>query len=283
LRTGVIGLGTIGGGIATSLARRGHTPALYDIRPDTASRLGGQWALLGSPGEVAAASDVVFISVVDAPQVRDAIEGPAGVLTAAHPGLAIIVTATVPVRAIREAAESCAPAGADLLDCGVNLGSRAAENGLLLFVGGPVDTVKRVRPVLDDIANQVMHCGALGSGMATKLGCQIVTAGRWRAVHEAVQLTTAAGVDAQTLVAAVEASDPDGSSLTRLQRLRMAGEALDEFSRPVRHYPRNLDKDLAAAEELATETGVSVPLVNLTRAQADDTFGWVDHLGEASR
>ena len=135
---------------------------------------------LGSPGEVAARSDIVFISVVDAEQARAALEGADGILRAARRGLVVLVTATVPVRAIRDLAGSCASRGVALLDCGVNLGSRAADNGLLLFVGGPDDVLRRVRPVLDDVAQQVMHCGPLGAGMATKLGCQVVTAGRWQ-------------------------------------------------------------------------------------------------------
>ncbi len=279
-RVGVIGLGTIGGGIAVSLARRGRVPAVYDLRPEAALGLSGVPTALGSPGEVAARSDIVFISVVDAEQARAALEGADGILHAARRGLVVLVTATVPVRAIRDLAGSCASRGVALLDCGVNLGSRAADNGLLLFVGGPDDVLRRVRPVLDDVAQQVMHCGPLGAGMATKLGCQVVTAGRWRAVHEAVELASAAGVDPKTLVAAVEASDPDGSSLLRLQRLRMSASTVDEFSRPVQHYARNLDKDLEAVQELATESGVAVPLVDLARAHAADTFGWVEQTRE---
>ncbi|MGO8859688.1 MAG: NAD(P)-dependent oxidoreductase [Acidimicrobiales bacterium] len=279
-RVGVVGLGTIGGGIAVSLARRGRIPAVHDLRPEAGQGLSGVPAPLRSAADVARTSDVVFVSVVDAAQVQAAVEGADGILGAAHPGLVVLVTATVPVRVIRDLAGSCAPRGVALLDCGVNLGSRAATNGLLLFVGGPDDVVNRVRPVLDDIAQQVMHCGPLGTGMATKLGCQVVTAGRWRAVHEAVELASAAGVDPRTLVAAVEASDPDGSSLLRLQRLRMAASTLDEFSRPVRHYRRNLDKDLEAVQELAAEGGIAVPLVDLARAHAADTFGWVEQAGE---
>jgi 3-hydroxyisobutyrate dehydrogenase-like beta-hydroxyacid dehydrogenase len=280
LRAGVIGLGTIGGGIAVSLARRGRVPAVHDLRPEAANGLSGVPPALGTPAEVARSSDVVFICVVHAAQVKDTLEGPDGILPAAHPGTVVLVTATVPVRLIKDLAASCASQGVILLDCGVNLGSRAADNGLLLFVGGPDDVLRRIGPVLDDIARSVMHCGPLGAGMATKLGCQVVTAGRWRAVHEAVQLASSAGVDPETVVAAVEASDPDGSSLMRLQRLRMTASTVDEFSRPVQHYARNLDKDLAAAQDLAAETGVDVPLVDLARAQATDTFGWVEQAGE---
>ena len=49
----------------------------------------------------------------------------------------------------------------------------------------------------------------------------------------------------------------------------------DEFSRPVWHYPRNLDKDLEAIQQLAAATGVAVPLVDVTRAQVSDTFAWI--------
>jgi 3-hydroxyisobutyrate dehydrogenase-like beta-hydroxyacid dehydrogenase len=278
LRVGVVGLGTIGSGMAVSLARRGRLPAVFDVRQEAALELSGTADPLGSPAEVAAASDVVFVAVVDAEQVRSVVQGPNGIAEGAREGLVVLVIATIPIRVIQDLAESCAPRGVSLLDCGVNLGGRAAENGLLLFVGGPEEAIRRVRPVLDDIATQVIQCGPLGTGMATKLGCQVVTAGRWRAVHEAVELATAAGVDPETLVAAVEASDPDGSSLMRLQRLRMAGKSLDEFSRPVRHYPRNLDKDLEAVQELAAMTGVDVPLVDLVRTRAADTFAWVEQL-----
>jgi 3-hydroxyisobutyrate dehydrogenase-like beta-hydroxyacid dehydrogenase len=282
-RAGVIGLGTIGGGIAVSLARRGRVPAVFDIRPDAADRLAGVPAPLGSPADVARASDIVFVAVVDAPQVARVFGGDGGVVAGAHPGLVVAVTATVPVAVIRDLAATCAPLGVTVLDCGVNRGARAADNGLLLFVGGADEVVARIRPVLDDIAEQVLHCGPFGTGMATKLACQVVTAGRWRAVHEAVALATASGVDPAVVVNAVEASDPDGSSLMRLQRLRMAASTVDEFARPVEHYSRNLDKDLEAVQQLAAETGVALPLVDLAREQSADTFAWVDDAGGETR
>jgi 3-hydroxyisobutyrate dehydrogenase-like beta-hydroxyacid dehydrogenase len=278
LRVGVIGLGTIGSGVAVSLAGRGRVPAVYDIDPEAGISLGRVANFRSSPADVAAVSDVVFISVVDAAQVRSAVLGPDGITSEAHDGLVVLVTATVSVQVIREVAGSCASRGITVLDCGVNLGSRAAENGLLLFVGGPDEVIRKLKPVLDDVASEAVHCGPLGTGMATKLGCQVVTAGRWRAVHEAVELTTAAGVDPATLITALEASDPDGKSLLRLQRLRMAGQPLDEFSRPIQHYPRNLDKDLEAVQDLAVEAGVDVPLVDLVRKQASDTFRWIEQI-----
>jgi 3-hydroxyisobutyrate dehydrogenase-like beta-hydroxyacid dehydrogenase len=274
----VIGLGTIGGGIAVSLARRGRVPAVYDVRLDAAMDLPGVPEPLSSPAEVAQDSDLLFVAVVDDAQVRNAIEGADGILAGAHRDLVVAITSTVAVSVVRQVSQYCWAHGVTVLDCGVNLGSRAASNGLLLFVGGPEAVVTRVGPVFHDIASTTIYCGSTGAGMATKLGCQAVTAGRWRAVHEAVELTSAAGVDPHVLVSAVEASDPDGSSLMRLQRLRMTRSEFDEFSRPVRHYARNLDKDLDAIQQLSRDTGVGIPLIDVARSHASDTFGWIANL-----
>ncbi len=46
--------------------------------------------------------------------------------------------------------------------------------------------------------------------------------------------------------------------------------------RPVQHYPRNLDKDLEAVQQLAAETGVDVPMVDLVRTRVADTFRWIE-------
>jgi 3-hydroxyisobutyrate dehydrogenase-like beta-hydroxyacid dehydrogenase len=279
LRTGIVGLGMIGRGIAVSLARRGRVSVVYDVRRDAADRLPGVRAVLGSPAEVASASDIVLVAVVDAAQVADVITGPNGILAGARSGLVVVVTSTIAVQVVRDMAEVCERSGVDLLDCAVKGGNRVAENGILALVGGPDDVVRRARPVIDDFAGRVFQCGPLGTGMATKLASAVVTAARWRAVHEAVALAAAAGAEPATLVEVIEASDPDGDALLGLQRLRMARQTVDAHSRPVRHYQRNMDKDVDAALALAAESGVVLPLVEVTRAQAADTFAWIEEAG----
>jgi 3-hydroxyisobutyrate dehydrogenase-like beta-hydroxyacid dehydrogenase len=261
----------IGGGVAVSLARRGRTPVVYDIRPDAADKLAGVPAVAGSPAEVARVSDVVLIAVVDAAQARTVLSGEDGVLSAAHPGLVVVLLSTVALPVVHELAATCAQAGVALLDCGVTPGDKAADNGLVAILGGDETTVDRAMPVLADFAKTVVHCGPLGAGMATKIARNVITYGTWHTVHEAATLAEAAGVDPAKLITVIEQADPEGATLLSWERRRLAGP---EQSPPalVAQVERLLDKDLAAAQDLAAAVGVPVPLVDVAREHGPETL-----------
>ncbi|MGW0891120.1 NAD(P)-dependent oxidoreductase [Saccharopolyspora sp. NPDC002578] len=294
LRAGVIGLGMIGGGVAVSLARSGRVPVVHDIRPE-AAELPGDPELLGSPAEVAANSDVVLIAVVSADQAREVITGDSGLLVGAQPGSTIVLLSTVELPVVRELAAACAASGVGFLDSGVTPGDKAAENGLVTMVGGDADTVARAMPVLADFAKEVVHCGPLGAGMATKLARNVVTYGSWRTVAEAASLAGAAGVEPETLMRVITTADPEGHTLLQLlemQRVDQAGAlamseqiaaltgqgldgpgALAAIRKLVRGIEPLMDKDLAAAQKLAADLEVELPLVDVTRREERDTLG----------
>ncbi|MCW2718328.1 NAD(P)-binding domain-containing protein [Pseudonocardia sp.] len=269
-RAGVIGLGMIGGGVAVSLARRGRVPAVFDIRPDAADGLAGVPAPLGSPADVARASDVVLVAVVDAEQARTVLTGDDGVLAGAHPGLVVVLLSTVAVPVVHELAELCARYDVALLDCGVTPGDKAAENGMVAILGGDPAVVERARPVLADFAKEVVHCGPLGAGMATKIARNVITYGCWRAVQEAAELASAAGVDPATLVTVIDTADPDGATLLSWLRMRIGGAEAHRALVP--QVVRLQDKDLAAAQDLAEHLGVELPLVGVARAHGEQTL-----------
>ncbi|MCU1686956.1 MAG: hypothetical protein JWQ81_7695 [Amycolatopsis sp.] len=267
-RAGVIGLGIIGGGVAVSLAASGRVPAVYDIRPDTADHLVGVPAPLGSPAAVARASDVVLIAVVDAAQARTVLSGPEGVLAGAQDGLIVVLLCTVAVPVVRELADVCAAVGVRLLDCGVTPGDKAAQHGMVAIVGGDEAVVEAARPVLDDFAKAVVHCGPVGAGMATKIARNMITYSSFRAVREATALTAAAGVAPQRLLEVINEADPEGATLFLLERMRWSGTAAAMSP----HMRVLMDKDLAAAQELAAALAITTPLIDTVRDNILDTL-----------
>lgn len=290
LRAGVVGLGMIGGGVAISLARRGRVPVVYDLRPE-AAELPGDPELLGSPAEVAARCDVVLIAVVSAEQARTVINE---VVTAGRRGSVVVLLSTVELGVVRELAATCEQAEVGFLDSGVTPGDKAAENGLVTMIGGSDETFAYARPVLADFAKEVVHCGPLGAGMATKLARNVVTYGCWRAVTEAAGLADAAGVPAETLMEVITTADPDGSTLLQLLRMQRLDEVgakalLSSVSKTdteldgpaaqaaaaavVRGIFPLMDKDLDAAQRLGSALELDLPLVDVTRSQARATLG----------
>ncbi|MBV7706915.1 carboxymuconolactone decarboxylase family protein [Nocardia nova] len=269
-RAGVVGLGMIGGGVAVSLARRGRVPTVYDIRPKAADALPGVDAQLGSPADVAKASDVVMVAVVDADQARAVIAGPDGVLAGAQPGLTVVLLSTIALPVVHELAQLCAEHEVGFLDCGVTPGDKAAENGMVAILGGDDAIVSAAMPVLRDWAKKVVHCGPLGAGMATKIARNIVTYGSWRTVHEAAALAGAAGVDPAKLAEVIDTADPEGRTLLQLLRMRdAAGEIPEALGRKIEPL---MSKDLAAAWDLAAELGVHIPLADVARTRVRDTL-----------
>jgi len=275
LRAGVVGIGTIGGGVAVSLARRGRTPVVYDIRPDAADHLEGVPGLLGSSAEVARQADVVFVAVVDAEQARQVVSGQDGLLEGAHPGLVIVLLSTVAVPVVHELAQVASKHAVEFIDCGVTPGNLAATNGMVAIVGGDDQVVQRAMPVLEDFAKRVVYCGPLGAGMATKIARNVVTYGSWRAVFEAALLAERSGVDPAKLAEVIEVSDPEGVTLLMMLGLRgTTGPAEGvELASHLRHVDVLMDKDLAAAEDLAEHLGLTVPVINTTRARGLETLG----------
>jgi 3-hydroxyisobutyrate dehydrogenase-like beta-hydroxyacid dehydrogenase len=130
--------------------------------------------------------------------------------------------------------------------------------------------VAAAMPVLSDFAKDVVHCGPLGAGMATKIARNIITYGTWRAVHEAATLVESAGVDPRKLITVVEDADPNGTTLFSWLRNRLGGE--EEIRTMVPQVQRLMDKDLGAAQELAARRDIPIPLVDAARANGAETL-----------
>lgn len=262
LRAGVIGLGMIGGGVAVSLARSGRAPVVYDIRTDASAKLTGVDQQLESPAAVAARSDVVMVAVVDAAQVDEVINGPGGLLEGTHAGLVVALLSTVDLAAVRSVSDQCAAVGVALLDCGVTPGDKAAENGMVAMVGGDADSVARARPVLEDWAAEVVHCGPTGAGMAVKIARNMLTYCGWAVADEASALAEAAGVPLSTLLEVLRKADSAKMLLLRLELKDQGYQIPDEAIEATVTFAK---KDLAAAKRLAAEFDLPTPLVDTSR------------------
>jgi 3-hydroxyisobutyrate dehydrogenase-like beta-hydroxyacid dehydrogenase/alkylhydroperoxidase/carboxymuconolactone decarboxylase family protein YurZ len=271
LRAGVVGLGMIGGGVAVSLAASGRSAAaVYDVRPEAADGLEGVPAPVGSPADVARASDVVLVAVNTAEQAHDVLAGDDGLLAGAKPGTIVVLLSTVTLETVRSLSALCDEHEIVLLDAGVTGGTVAAKNGLVTMVGGPDEAVQRALPVLEAFSKNVVHCGPLGAGMATKLARNAITYAMWAAVREATSLAASAGVDPAKLLEVMQTADDSVKPTLHLELLvadYKIGEEQAEWAVGL------ADKDLDAAQALAAEVGIEVPITDLVRPRMAQVYG----------
>ena len=208
-RVGFIGLGNLGGHLAASMLRAGHTLTVHDLDRALAEPLlaaGATWA--DSPAAVAAASDVVA-TCLPSPRAIDAvITGPQGVLAGfAGRGTWIDHSTNDRAETLRLAAIAEA-AGTATLEAPVTGGvHKAAAGEITVLVGGDPDLYQRHLPLLRVVGEPVLYMGPLGSAAVIKVITNMLAFVHLVAAGEALMLAKRAGLDlAQSFTAIKESS-----------------------------------------------------------------------------
>ena len=195
---GFIGLGLMGRPMAQHLAAAGHRLHLWARRPASLAPFAGSTAVVHhSPAELAAASEVVFTMVADAPDVREVILGANGVADGARAGAIIVDMSTIAPAAAQDIGRQLAARQLHFVDAPVSGGEVGAiQATLTIMVGGEEAAFERVRPLLACLGKSVTLIGASGAGQVAKACNQILTGVTVAAVAEALHFAQRSGVDA---------------------------------------------------------------------------------------
>ncbi|MCG6871167.1 MAG: NAD(P)-dependent oxidoreductase [Gammaproteobacteria bacterium] len=203
MKTGVIGLGAMGGPMAVNLKKAGLLECAWNRSPGPAQALADENGipLAEDPAEVARRCDAVIVCVSRDEDVLSVMDAMAEGL---HKGLVVVDCSTVSAETAREAARRAAAGGADFLDAPVSGGTEGARQGTLaIMVGGDAGVLQRVQPALDAIGKKTVHMGAHGAGQATKAVNQIIVAGTNQAVTDGLAFGQAAGLDMERVIEVV--------------------------------------------------------------------------------
>lgn len=279
---GVIGLGGIGGGVAQCLQRSGQLAAIFDVRAEAAANVPGAPPMSASPRDLAAVSDSVLIAVLNGAQTLAVLSGPEGVLAADKPGQTVILLSTIAMADLEAAQKLCADAGVTLIDCGVTNGPKSAENGLICLAGGSDADLAAAKPIFDGFAQQVIHMGGPGAGMAAKIARNTTYFGCMRAGYEGAVIARNYGVDLDQLTMAL-AGDPNAGgglegALAMVRRPDPAGNPQETQMRE--YFQMLMIKDLEVAVAEAKRFGVCLPMIELIMANAASTAGLEYPLGQ---
>jgi 3-hydroxyisobutyrate dehydrogenase-like beta-hydroxyacid dehydrogenase len=205
MNIGFVGLGAMGVGIVPRLMAAGHTVTGFNRNRDKAAPLvGAGMKLAASPREAAAASDIVFSIVTDAPAVRAVALGADGIIAGLKPGGIYLDMSTIAPDASRAVSAEYAQKGLVMLDAPIS-GSPVtlAQGNASLMVGGDRAAFERVEPVLRAIGPKVTYIGASGLAVQMKIAVNLLLMVEVIAFGEAIALAEKGGVARDVAVDAV--------------------------------------------------------------------------------
>jgi 3-hydroxyisobutyrate dehydrogenase len=258
VRIAFVGLGRMGRGMAARLLAAGHDVTVHNRTASRADDLAAHGArTAATPREAAQQADAVVVMVSDDDASRAVWSGPDGVLAAdLAPGSLAVECSTLSYDWVRELAAEVDRRGLRYLDCPVTgLPDAAAAGRLTLLVGAEDADLAAATPLLQPLADEVLHFGPVGSGTAYKLMVNLMGAVQIAATAEGMALAERAGLDLDQVARAVAAGQAASPQVVRNARRMADGEHHTVvFSGRLRH------KDAAYGVRLADALGVPAAL-----------------------
>ena len=208
-KVAVIGLGSMGFGMATSLKRKGFDVTGCDVAADAVSRFvaeGGKGAR--TPAEAAKQVDIVVSVVLNAAQTETILFGKDGVLETLAKDAVVVSSATMDPEVAKRLAKQLEATGRHYLDAPISGGAqRAAQGELTILASGSATAFAKARPVLDALAAKLYELGdAAGQGAAFKMINQLLAGVHIAAASEAITFAARQGLDLQKVYEVITAS-----------------------------------------------------------------------------
>jgi 3-hydroxyisobutyrate dehydrogenase len=201
MKIGFIGLGNMGLPMASNLIKAGHSLAVFDLNAKAVDTLVALGAYAAATPK-AAATDVEFVITMlpAAAHVRAVLTAEDGVLTGMAAGVPVIDCSTIDPASVRQLATLSQARGNAFVDAPVSGGTGGAAAGTLTFmVGATTEVFEQVRPVLQGMGKNIVHCGATSTGQVAKICNNLVLGVSMAGVAEAMALGEALGIEPKVL------------------------------------------------------------------------------------
>lgn len=250
----LLGLGTMGNGMAIHLLKAGFPLTVYNRTPARAEAFAAQGARVAkTPADAVKGAQIILSILSDDGASREAWTGANGALAAAEKGAVLVESSTLSPAWIAELHDLATARGVDLLDAPVT-GSRVqAEGGQLTFlVGGSEAALAKAAPALQAMSKEIVHLGPSGAGAKMKLVNNFLCGVQIASLAEGIVWLEKSGLDRDKALEVLKKGAP-GSPL-------LAGISARMTSRDytVNFLLKLMTKDLGYAYAEAAASGVDL-------------------------
>lgn len=256
MKIGFIGLGNVGGKLAGSLVRNGHSVVVRDLNPDLVKAfeaLGASSA--DSPRALCEQVDII-ITCLPSPAASAAVaEGEDGFLQVLRPDQVWLEMSTTDHNEVLRLGALVEARGAMFMDCPVSGGCHRADTGnIAIFAAGPRDAFDKVFPILTTLGRRILHTGPLGSASRLKVVTNYLCTVHLAALAEALTVCKVAGLDMNTAYEAIRISS--GNSFVH----ETESQVILNGSRDINFTMDLVIKDVGLFDQLAQDHNVPLEL-----------------------
>lgn len=249
---GFIGLGLMGGNMVENLLNRGYELVVMDLNKDAVAKATANGATeANSPAELAAASDIVMLSLTTSAVVESIVYADNGILAGIKEGAVLIDFGTSIPASTHKIGADLAKKGAGMIDAPLGRTPAHAKDGLLnIMAAGDKATFDKVKPVLDEQGENVFYLGALGAGHTTKLINNFMGMTTVATMSQAFAVADLAGVDRQQLFD-IMSTGPSSSPFMQFCK-NYAVDGVSDLGFSVGNANKDLGYFLKMVEDLGT-------------------------------
>ena len=253
---GLVGLGSMGFGMAQSLLRAGHRVHGFDVDAEAVSRFRAEGGAEGGAAEVAGGLDALVLVVVNAAQMDSVLFGEEGLAERLRRGALVVGCATVAPEAARGFEARLAELGLAYLDAPISGGAaKAAAGELTVMASGSAEAFAAAEPLLEAMAATVFRLGeAAGPASAMKVVNQLLAGVHIAAAAEAITFGMTQGVEPESCLEVI--SKCAGTSWMFENR----GPHIVEGDYQPRSAVEIFVKDLGIVSDVARAARFSAPL-----------------------
>jgi 2-hydroxy-3-oxopropionate reductase len=266
---GFIGLGLMGSAMVERLQAMGYrlTVTANRSRPNVDAAVSRGATEVGTAREVAAASDIVMLCMDTSASVEGRMRGADGVIAGLRPGAVVIDFGTSLPASTRALGVEVAAAGGQYMDAPLGRTPSHGREGKLNIMGaGDKAAFDRIKPVLDDLGENVFHLGPLGAGHTIKLINNFFAMTTANAMSEAFAMADKMGVPRQA-VYDVMAAGPLRSGMMDFVK----AYAIDGNPEMLAFSVRNAAKDVGYYVQMSQEAGVDSIMSQCARKALTDS------------
>ncbi len=272
---GFIGLGLMGSAMVQRLQSLGYPVTVLGNRSrerlEAAVARGAVEAANGR--EVAQASDIVMLCMDTSESVESRMLGEDGVIAGLKPGAVVIDFGTSLPGSTKKLGEAVIAKGGQMLDAPLGRTPSHAVDGLLNIMGaGDEATFNAVKPVLDDLGENVFHLGPLGSGHTIKLINNFFAMTTASAMSEAFAMADTAGIERDKLYSVLSAGPLHSGMMDFVKAYGVDGDR-EKLAFTIRNAKKDVGYYRQMAEDLSFPTLVSKGTIAVLDEATDAGMG----------